>query len=48
MTKKALVPKQQKWSSAWQSLLPVPTGPVRRAILTVKENAGAYRGHYPQ
>jgi hypothetical protein len=46
--RRALAHKQRKWSSAWQGSLPAPTGPDQRAILMVKENEAAYRGHYPR
>ncbi|WP_424138261.1 TniQ family protein [Roseomonas chloroacetimidivorans] len=46
--RRALAYKKRKWSSAWQGSLPAPTGPVQRAILMVKEDEAAYRGHYPR
>jgi hypothetical protein len=46
--RRAFAHKQRKWWSVWQSFLPASTGPMRGAILTLKEKPGAYRGHYPR
>ncbi|MFC7738873.1 hypothetical protein ACFQX4_24440 [Roseomonas sp. GCM10028921] len=46
--RRALAHKQRKWSNVWQGSPPAKAPPAHRAILTVKENSGAYRAHYLQ